>query len=66
MIIPHTQLSPEALQAIIEEFITREGTIYGEYDYSMDEMVTQVIAQLTEGSVHISFDEESGTCSLSA
>jgi len=29
MIIPHQTLSPEALQGIIEAFVTREGTDYG-------------------------------------
>ena len=29
MIIPHEKLSPEALQAIIEEFVTRDGTDTG-------------------------------------
>ena len=30
MEIPHSQLTDEVLEAIIEEFITREGTDYGE------------------------------------
>ncbi|MBW2654812.1 MAG: YheU family protein [Deltaproteobacteria bacterium] len=28
--IPYNQLSPEALQGVIEEFVTRDGTDYGE------------------------------------
>jgi len=29
MIIPYDKLSPEALQALIEEFVTRDGTDTG-------------------------------------
>ncbi|MDH5185281.1 MAG: YheU family protein [Gammaproteobacteria bacterium] len=29
MIIPHTNLSPEALQDLLEEIVTRDGTDYG-------------------------------------
>ena len=32
MIIPHHMLSPEALHSVIEVFVTREGTDYGEHD----------------------------------
>ena len=32
MIIPHQTLSPEALQGVIEAFVTREGTDYGTQD----------------------------------
>ncbi len=28
--VPYDQLSPEALQGVIEEFVTRDGTDYGE------------------------------------
>jgi uncharacterized protein len=30
MMIPHRMLSPEALRGVIEAFITREGTDYGQ------------------------------------
>jgi uncharacterized protein YheU (UPF0270 family) len=32
MIIPHHMLSPEVLHSVIEAFVTREGTDYGEHD----------------------------------
>ena len=35
MIIPHERLSLEALQGIIEAFVTREGTDYGTQDVSL-------------------------------
>ena len=30
--VPHTELSPEALQGVIEAFVLREGTDYGDRD----------------------------------
>jgi uncharacterized protein YheU (UPF0270 family) len=33
-VIPVDRLSPEALQGVIEEFVSREGTDYGETEVS--------------------------------
>jgi len=41
-----TELSPEALRAVIESFILREGTDYGQREFSLDEKVAQVRRQL--------------------
>ena len=49
MQIPHTALSPEALQNLIEEFVTREGTEYGARDYSLADKVRQVLRQIETG-----------------
>ena len=35
MIIPATQLQTDTLTAILEEFITREGTDYGELELNL-------------------------------
>jgi len=56
MIIPHQQISPDALQGLIEEFITREGTDYGEAEFSLEQKVKQVERQLTRGDIVIVFD----------
>ncbi len=56
MIIPFSQLSEEALQGVIEEFITREGTDYGDLDISFAQKCQQVRQQLTLGSVVIVYD----------
>ena len=64
MEIPHTQLSDEALQAIIEEFISREGSEYGLIEYSFEEKVRHVIKQLERGEVIVTFDVVSETCNL--
>ena len=64
MIIPHQQLSSEALQGLIEEFITREGTDYGAVEVSLAQKVDQVKRQLDHGDVVIVFDPASESVSI--
>ncbi|NOX75995.1 MAG: YheU family protein [Gammaproteobacteria bacterium] len=64
MEIPHTQLSSEALGAVVEEFILREGTDYGAFEISLESKVQQVIALLDRGEAVIVFDAASETCSI--
>ena len=64
MIIPHQQLAPEPLDALIEEFVTREGTEYGEQDVPLTTKVSQVRGQLERGTVVIVFDPAIETTSL--
>jgi uncharacterized protein YheU (UPF0270 family) len=58
MMVPHDQLQPETLRALIEEFITRNGGVQGHTDVPMDRMIQQVMTQLKSGKVVIVFDEE--------
>jgi len=64
MQIPHTALSPEALQNLLEEFVTREGTDYGFHAYSLDDKVKQVRRQIETGKAVILFDPHSSTCHI--
>jgi uncharacterized protein YheU (UPF0270 family) len=64
MIIPHHMLSPEALRGVIEAFITREGTDYGEQEVSLDTKVLQVQQQLDEGTAVVVYDEETDSCTI--
>lgn len=64
MIIPYEQLSPEALQGLIEEFITREGTDYGWEEVSLATKVMQVRHQIERQEVVIVFDLATETVSL--
>lgn len=54
MHIPHRLLSPVALRAIVQEFVTRDGTDYS----SIDERIKVVLLQLDNGGIEIHFDEE--------
>jgi len=64
MDIPYSELSEDVLNAVIEEFVTREGTEYGEREYSLSEKIEQIKKQLRDGEIKISFDPESESCTL--
>jgi uncharacterized protein YheU (UPF0270 family) len=64
MIIPHQMLSPEALQGVIEAFVTREGTDYGTQDVSLATKVWQVQQQLEAGTAVIVYDAETESCTI--
>jgi len=57
MIIPLEQLPAETLQAIIEDFILREGTEYGAEDVSKQAKIAQVMNQLEQGSAVLVYSE---------
>jgi len=62
--ISYDQLHPETLEAIIEEFVTRDGTAYGETEVSLDRKIGQVRKQLKSGRAIILFDEPTQTCNI--
>jgi hypothetical protein len=62
MQIPHAALSPDALQGLLEEFVSREGTEYGTHDVSLAAKVAQVRRQLETGRAVILYDPETSTC----
>ena len=64
MNIPYQELAAETLTAIIEEFISREGTDYGSHEISLEQKVQQVINQLQSGKIVVTFDPESQSCDL--
>lgn len=57
MIIPIADLTQDTLLNIIEGFVLREGTEYGEADVSLQNKVQQVLAQLTIGEVLLVYSE---------
>ena len=64
MEIPHSQVPEQTLLAIIEEFISREGTDYGHKEYTLDEKVEKVKSQLLNGEIKLLFDSETSSCNL--
>ena len=57
--VPYTQLSADALQGVIESFVLREGTEYGERDFTLAEKRLHVMHQLERGEAQIMFDPQS-------
>ncbi len=64
MEIPYNQLPEQTLLAVIEEFISREGTDYGHREYTLDEKVEKVKSQLVKGEIKLLFDLETSSCNL--
>jgi len=62
--IPASELPPETLRAVIESFIMREGTDYGDAEYSLDNKADQVRRQLDKGEVLLMWDEALESCNL--
>jgi uncharacterized protein YheU (UPF0270 family) len=62
--VPHTELSPEALRGVIESFVLREGTEYGEHEFSLEQKRAHVLRQLERGEAQILFDPNTGTIDI--
>ena len=64
MIIPYNQLSEDALQALIEDFVTRDGTDYGEAEKSLQEKAVHLFTLLKAGELLITYNEATKDCGL--
>lgn len=62
--IPHTELSADALRGVIESFVLREGTDYGDQHYSLDQKVDHVLRQLERNEAQIMFDPNTETIDI--
>lgn len=58
--IPFDQLAPETLRAVIEEFVTRDGTDLVDAPVKVE----QVQRLLRRGEVEMWFDRDSGSCNI--
>ena len=60
MRIPHTQLSSVTLRAVVQEFVSRDGTDHT----SVEQRIEDVMRQLDAGSVELQFDTGTATCNI--
>jgi uncharacterized protein YheU (UPF0270 family) len=63
-LIPVNKLSPQALQNVIEEFISRNGTDYGAIEASWETKFRNVKYKLETGLAVLVFDDESETTNI--
>ena len=63
-IIPVDKLSPEALDGVIREFISRSGTDYGEFEASAETKFRQVKQKLESGLAVLVYDDEMETTNM--
>jgi len=64
VVIPYAELSEDALRGVLESFVLREGTEYGERDFSLDQKIAQVSRQLQRGEAQIVFDPGTETIDI--
>ncbi|MGC7560759.1 YheU family protein [Pasteurella sp. PK-2025] len=57
MHIPWQELNQETLENIIESFILREGTDYGDEELSLEQKKQNLLTKIQEGSVVIVWSE---------
>lgn len=57
MIIPWQDLSTDALDGIIESFVLREGTDYGEQERDFDAKKKDILTQIQGGQIVIVYSE---------
>ncbi|WP_428944871.1 YheU family protein [Pantoea sp. FN060301] len=57
MIIPWKELDAETLDNLIESFVLREGTDYGEQERSLEQKVKDVRRQLSSGEAVLVWSE---------
>jgi uncharacterized protein YheU (UPF0270 family) len=62
--VPYGELPAELLNAVIESFVLREGTDYGEKELSLEDKVARVVTQLKRGEAKILFDPESESVTI--
>ena len=60
MRIPLELLSPKALRAVVEEFVTCDGTD----NSSVERRIETVLSQLDAGIVELHFDGKTRTCNI--
>lgn len=64
MDIPWQALEASTLRALIEEFVSREGTDYGQREVPFESKVEEVHQLLRIGKAKIVFDPETESCDI--
>jgi uncharacterized protein len=64
VVVSHRALSAEALRGVVEAFVLREGTDYGEREFTLEQKVAHVLSQLERGEARITFDPSGGSVDI--
>lgn len=62
--VPAERVPPESLDALLEEYTSRDGTDYGEQETPLSERVAELRTGLRQGSVALLYDGDSETWDL--
>ena len=64
VMVPYDQLSKEALHNLIHEFVTRDGTDYGETEVPLETKMNQVLTKLQQKKAVIVFDPDTESATI--
>ena len=59
VLVPVKRLQADVLQALLEEYASRDGTDYGERERTLEEKVAQLLRQLRANELQILYDVDS-------
>ena len=62
--VPHTELPPATLRAVVESFVLREGTDYGAQDATFERKIADVMRQLERREAVIMYDPGSDSVDI--
>ena len=62
--VPHVQLSADALAGVIKAFVLREGTDYGEREFTLEQKIANLRAKIESGDAQILFDPDSASVDI--
>lgn len=66
VVVPARELSAAALRGVVEAFVLREATDYGEREFTFEEKMAQVMRQLENAEAQVVFDPKTGTVGIVA
>ena len=61
---PHEALSRDTLEAMLLDFVTRDGTDYGLTEAATPTKIEEVLSKISRGEAHIVFDPDSETFTI--
>lgn len=59
VLVPFQRLQADVLQGLLEEYVSRDGTDYGERERTLEEKVAQLLRQLRADELQILYDVDS-------
>jgi uncharacterized protein YheU (UPF0270 family) len=62
--VPYSSPKPPTVRSLVEEFVTRDTTDYGERERTLEDKVEDVMQQLRRGDAKVAFDTATGTVNI--
>ena len=62
--IPYQDINPGTLRNMIEEFVSRDGSDWGDAGGSMEDKIKQVLRQFESGKIKVVFDLTSQSANI--